>query len=83
MSPTVLTKYTYQKEVIWQQYRLCFAVAEYQILGGEHFLILGPESGMVEESTKPSENYHCQWTLLRCKKPKWICHFLGNPLATT
>ena len=33
MPPTVFTKYTNQKEVIWQQYRLCLAVAEYQILG--------------------------------------------------
>ena len=36
-----------QKEIIWQQYRLCLAVAEYQILGCKHFLILGPESGMI------------------------------------
>ena len=41
MSPTVTTKNSKQKEVIWQRYRLCLAVAEYQILGGEHFLIFG------------------------------------------
>ena len=23
---------------MWQQYRMCLAVAEYQILGGKHFL---------------------------------------------
>ena len=27
----------------WQQYRLCLAVAEHQIFGGMHFLIVGPE----------------------------------------
>ena len=57
MSPTVFTKYTHQKEAIWQQYRSCLAVAEYQILGGRHFLILGPKSKnvVVEEGTVPSE----------------------------
>ena len=44
MSPTVTTRKTKQKEVIWQQYRLCPAVAEYQFLGCEHFMILEPES---------------------------------------
>ena len=29
-----------KKETIWLQYRLCFAVAEYQILGDQHFIIL-------------------------------------------
>ena len=24
--------------------------------------------------------YHCQWTLLRGKKPKWIFHNFGNLL---
>ena len=32
---------------MWQQYRLCLAVAEYQILGRKHVLILGPESGKI------------------------------------
>ena len=32
------TKYSKKKEVIWQQYRLCLAIAEYQNLGCEHFL---------------------------------------------
>ena len=44
MSPTVFAKYTNQKKVKWQQYRLCLAIAEYQILGGKHFLTLKPES---------------------------------------
>ena len=47
MSPTVTTKNSKQKEIIWQQYRLCLAVVEYQILGGDNFLILGPESGKI------------------------------------
>ena len=34
MSPPVTTQNSKQKEVIWQQYCLCLAVAEYQILGG-------------------------------------------------
>ena len=47
-SPTVfLPKTPGKKEVLWQQYRLCLAVAEYQILGGKHFLFLGPESGKI------------------------------------
>ena len=41
-SPTVTTKSFKQKEVVWLQYQLCLAVAEHQILGGKHFLILGP-----------------------------------------
>ena len=47
MSPTVTSKNSKHKEVIWQQYRLCLTVAEYQILGGKHFLILGPEAGKI------------------------------------
>ena len=38
MSPTVFTKNTNIKEVIWQQCRQCLAIAEYHILGGKHFL---------------------------------------------
>ena len=44
MSPTFETKDFKKKEVVWQQYHLCIGVAEHQILGGKHFLILGPES---------------------------------------
>ena len=58
ISPTIFSKYTKLMEVIWQQYRLCLATAEYQILGGKHFVILAPESGkilVVEEGTIPSE----------------------------
>ena len=33
LSPTVTTENSKQKEVIWQQYRVCLAVAEYLILG--------------------------------------------------
>ena len=42
MSSTVLIKYTNQKEVIWQQYRLCLAIADNHILGGKHFLFWDP-----------------------------------------
>ena len=44
---TVTTKNSKQKEVIWQQYRLCLATAEYQICGGKHVLILAPDSGKI------------------------------------
>ena len=47
MSPTVFTQNSKQKEVIWLQYGLCLPVAVYQILGGKHFFILGPESGKI------------------------------------
>ena len=47
MSPSVFTEYTNQKEVIWQQYRLCLAIAEFPVLGGKHVLILGPKSGKI------------------------------------
>ena len=73
MSPTVFNKYTNQKEAIKQQYRLCLAIAEYQILGGKHFLILGPESGKIWWLKKVQylqKKYHCQWTLLRGRQPK-------------
>ena len=53
MSPTVSTKSFKQKELVWQQYHLCLSVADHQILGGKHFLILGPESGKI-------------WWLKRC-----------------
>ena len=59
------------------------AVAEHQFLGGKHFLILGPESGNIwwlEKVQYLQKKYHCQWTLLHGKKPKWIFHNLGNLL---
>ena len=86
MSPTATTKNSKQKEIIWQQYRLCLAVAEYQILGGKHFLNFGiriRKDLVVEKGTIPSEKYHCQWTLLREKKPKWIFSYLWQSLTTT
>ena len=49
MSPTVATKSHKQQEGIWQQYDLCLAVA---ILGGKHFLILGPETVRVWQEEK-------------------------------
>ena len=76
MSPTVCTEYTKSKEVIWQQYRLYLAIAEWQTLGGEPFLILGPESEKIWclKKVQYLQKYHCQWTLLRGRQPKWICH---------
>ena len=42
----------------------CLAVAEHQILGGKHFLILGPESGKIWWFKKRvqylQKKYHCQ-----------------------
>ena len=58
MLPTVTTKNSKQKETICQQHRLCLAVAEHQILGGKHFLVLGPESGKIwwlKKGTIPAE----------------------------
>ena len=83
MSQTVTTKRSKQKEVMWQQYRSCLTAAESQILGGKHFLTLGPESGtilVVEKGTIRSETYHCRRTLLRGKKPKWNFHNFGTLL---
>ena len=75
MSHTVTTKNRTQKEVIWQQYRLCLAVAECQILGGKHFLIFGTrirKDLVVKKGPISSEKkYHCQWTLLLGEKPQW------------
>ena len=68
MSPTVTTKNSKHKEVIWQQYRLSLAVTRCQILGGKHVLILGPEAGKIWWLKKVQflqEKYHCRWTLLR------------------
>ena len=61
------------------------AVAEYQILGGKHFLFFGTgiRKDLVAEKKKVQylqKKYHCNWTLLRGKKPKWIFHFFGNLL---
>ena len=72
MSPTVATKSFKQQEVIWQRYHLCLAAAEHKILGGKHFLILGPETGRIWWLKKVQylqKKYHCQWTILRGKTP--------------
>ena len=56
-------------------------VAEHQIHDGKPCLILGPETGknwwLKKGATSP-EKYHCQWTILRGKKPMWIFHNIGN-----
>ena len=83
MSPTFETKDFKKEEVVWQQYHLCTDVAGHQFLGGKHILILGPESGKISWLKKLQylqKKYHCQWTLLRGEKPKWIFHNLCNLL---
>ena len=77
MSPTFETKSCRSKEVVWQQYHLCIDVAEHQILGGKHLLILGPESVVEKRCNISRKKYHCQWTLLRGEKPKWIFTILA------
>ena len=47
MPPKVTNKNSEKKDVIWQQYRLYLAAAEYRICGGKHFLILAPNSGKI------------------------------------
>ena len=62
MSPTA-SKNHKQREVLWQQYHLCLVVAEYQIIGGKHFLLLGPESGRIWKLKKVQylqKKYRCQ-----------------------
>ena len=71
---------------MWQQYRMCLAVAEYQILGGKHFLFFETrirKDLVFKKGTIPSEKkYHCQWTFLRGKKPKcFVSHNFGNLLC--
>ena len=83
VSPTVTTKNSKQEEVIWQQHRMCLAVAEYQIFGGLHFLVLGSESGKIWWLTKVQylhKECRCHWALLRGKNLKWIFHNLGTLL---
>ena len=84
MCLTVTTKSFKQKDVVWQQYHLWLAVAEHQILDGKNTsLFLGPGSGkiwLLKKVQYLQKKYHCQWTLLRGKKPKWIFHNLGNLL---
>ena len=68
MSPTVTTKNSKHKEVKWQQYCLCLAVAV--------FLILGPVSRKIWwfEGTIPSEkSTTTKWTLLCGITTTWVC----------
>ena len=53
ISPAVATKSHKQQDVILKQHHLRLAVAEHQILGAKHFLLLGQkqEHLVVEEST--------------------------------
>ena len=68
----------------WKQYRLCLAVAEHQIFGGMHFLIVGPESGKIwclkKVQIPPEKSTTANGPLLLGKKPKWIFQNFGNLL---
>ena len=82
--PNVTTNNSRHREVTWQQYRLCLAGAEFQILGGKYVLIFGPESGKIwwlKKVQSLQKRYHCQWALLRDKKLEWIL-FVSIILAT-
>ena len=71
MSPTVATQSFKQQEVSWQQYHLCLAAAEHQILGGKHFLVLG-ETGRIWWLKKVQylqRKSHCQLSCVE-KTPK-------------
>ena len=53
--------------------KIHMGVAEHQILGGKHFLILGPESGKIRWLKKIQylqKKYQSQWTFLRGESPK-------------
>ena len=86
MSPTVTTKNSKKKRSHMATSAVC--ACPYQnikSLVGEDFLTLGPESGKIWRLKKVQylqKKYHCQWTLLLGKKPKWIFHNFGN-LTTT
>ena len=74
---------TKKDEMVWQQYHVCIDVAEHKILGGKHFLTLGPESGKIwwlKKVEHSERKYHGQWTLLRGENTKWIFRNLGNLL---
>ena len=52
-------------------------------LGGKFFFWEGQESGKIWWLKKVQylqKKYHCQWTLLRGRKPRWIFHNFGNLL---
>ena len=86
MAPTVFTKYINEKEVIWQQYRLCLTIAQNQILGGEHFLLVGFKSGKIwclKKVQHLQKKHHCHWTLLRGRQPKWIFQNFSDLFITT
>ena len=73
----LLRRATSNKKLFGSNTICCMAVAEHHILGGKHFLILGPESGGIwrlKWVQKLQKKYHCQWILLRGKNPKWIFH---------
>ena len=81
MSPTVPTNSFKQKWYGNSTIRVC----PWQSIKSlaENIPCFGPESGKIWWLKKVQyfqKKYHCQWTFLRGKKPKWIFHNLGNLL---
>ena len=82
MSPTVETK-SFQKKWYGNSTTCVWTWQNIEFLAENTSLFLGPESGKIWWLKKVQyiqKKYHCQWTLLRGKKPKWIFHNLGNLL---
>ena len=65
MSPIVETQSFKKKEVVWQQYHLCMDVAEHQIIESR-------KNEWLKKVQYLKKKYHCQWTVLRGERPKWI-----------
>ena len=76
MSPTVTAKNSKQKKTSSGNSTVCaWPWQQKKILGGKHFLFLGRKSGKIwclKKVQYLQKKYHCQWTLLRGKNPKWI-----------
>ena len=64
MSPTVCCCENSERKRWYGNSTMCVAVAEHQILGGKHFLILietrVKKDWLAEKGATPSEKYHCQ-----------------------
>ena len=77
----ILPKTLSKKKSYGNRIVLCLSIAEYQILSGKHFLFSGPESRKIwclKKVQYLQKKYHCQWTLLQGKQPKWIFHNFGD-----
>ena len=77
------TKSFKKKEEVWQPYHMCMDVAEHKILGGKHFLILGPESGKIwwlKKVQYSRKKVSLPMDPLRDEKHKLSFHDFGNLL---